>query len=84
MFYSARPHSLDLAIVLAACIFLVDTLPSLQFAVASLYVLVILTSANDLQRRGIILTGISCAALTALSYVLTHGFAVDGTAPLRL
>lgn len=83
MFYSARPHSLGLAIVLAACIFLVDTLSSLQFAVASLYVVVILISAYDLQCRGIILTGISCAALTALSYVLTHGFAVDGTAPLR-
>jgi adenylate cyclase len=83
MFYSARPHSLGLAIALAACIFLVDTLSSLQFAVASLYVVVILISANNLQCRGIILTGISCAALTALSYVLTHGFAVDGTAPLR-
>jgi class 3 adenylate cyclase len=78
-----RAHSLCLAIVLATCIFLVDTLSSLQFAVASLYVIVILTSAYDLQRRGIILTGISCAALTALSYVLTHGFAVDGVAQLR-
>jgi adenylate cyclase len=83
MFHSARPHCLGLAIVLAACIFLVDTLSSLQFAVASLYVVVILTSAYDLQRRGIISTGISCVALTALSYVLTHGFAVDGIAPLR-
>ncbi|MCS3893494.1 adenylate cyclase [Bradyrhizobium japonicum USDA 38] len=83
MFYSARPHSLGPAIVLAACIFLMDTLSSLQFAVASLYVAVILISAYDLQCRGIILTGIWCAALTALSYVLTHGFTVTGTAPLR-
>ncbi len=83
MFYSARPHSLGPAIVLAACIFLMDTLSSLQFAVASLYVAVILISAYDLQCRGIILTGIWCAALTALSYVLTHGFTVAGTAPLR-
>jgi hypothetical protein len=83
MFYSTRPHALSLAIVMAACIFLVDTLSSLQLAVASLYVVVILISAYDLHCRGIIWTGISCAALTALSYVLTHGFSVDGTAPLR-
>ncbi|MBR0822826.1 adenylate/guanylate cyclase domain-containing protein [Bradyrhizobium liaoningense] len=83
MFYSPRPHSLGPAIVLAACIFLVDTLSSLQFAVASLYVVVVLIGAYDLQRRGIILTGICCATLTALSYVLAHGCTVEGAAPLR-
>jgi class 3 adenylate cyclase len=46
-------------------------------------VLVILIGAHDLHRRGIILTGLSCALLAALSYVLTHGFALDGAAPLR-
>jgi adenylate cyclase len=83
MIYSTPPHSVGLAIVMAACIFLVDTLSSLQFGVASLYVVVILISAYNVRCRGTIWTGISCAALTALSYVLTHGFVVDGTAPLR-
>jgi len=83
MFRSATQHSLRLAFALAACIFLVDTLSSLHFAVASLYVLVILLSAQDLRRRGIILTGVSCAALAVVSYLLTHGFSLDGSAPLR-
>jgi hypothetical protein len=78
-----RAHSITLAVALAACIFLGDTLSSLQFAAAPLYVLVILISARDLHRHGIILTGPSCALLTTLSYVLTHGFALDGAAPLR-
>jgi adenylate cyclase len=46
-------------------------------------VLVILISARDLRGRGIILTGILCAALVAISYLLTHGFSLDGAAPLR-
>jgi adenylate cyclase len=76
-------HSLGLAIVLAACIFLVDTLSSLQFAVASLYVVVVLLVARDLDRRGIIITSLACASLTVLSYGLIHGLKVDGASPLR-
>jgi class 3 adenylate cyclase len=80
---TARQHSLPLAFALAAGIFLVDTLCSLHFAVASLYVLVVLLSARNLRRRGIILTGIFCATLTIISYVITHGCSLDGAAPLR-
>jgi hypothetical protein len=83
MLHSTRPHSLALAVAVAACIFLVDTLSTLQFAVASLYVLAVLIGAHDLHRRGIVLTGLFCSLLTALSYTLTHGFALDGAAPLR-
>jgi class 3 adenylate cyclase len=83
MFYSARPSSLILAVALAGCVFLIDTLSSLQFAVASLYVIPILIGAHDLRRRGIILTGLLCSLLTVLSYAATHGFALDGAAPLR-
>lgn len=60
-----------------------DTLSSLHFSVASLYVLVILLSARDLHRCGIIWAGILCAALTLVCYLLTHGFALKGAAPLR-
>ena len=83
MSYSAHAHSLILAVALAACVFLIDTLSSLQFAVASLYVIPILIGAHDLRRRGIILTGFLCSILTVASYAVTHGFALDGAAPLR-
>src|SRR4051794_11641436 len=75
----ARP---GVAIALAAAVFLVDTLSSLHFGVASLYVAVILIGAYQLESSGIILAGVSCAALTTVSYVLTHGFALSGAAPL--
>jgi hypothetical protein len=64
----ARASSLPFATALAISIFLVDTLSSLQFAVASLYVVVVLVAAYDLRREGAILAGIACALLTLLSY----------------
>src|SRR4051812_10979508 len=76
-------RSLPAAAALAGGIFLVDTLTSLQFAVASLYVVVVLIVSRDLHRPGIVITGVTCAFLTVFSYVLVHGFVVDGTAPLR-
>src|SRR3954470_801972 len=76
-------RSLPAAAALAGSIFLIDTLSSLQFAVASLYVTVVLVAANDLHRRGVVITGIICAFLTIYGYVLVHGFRVDGSAPLR-
>jgi len=76
-------RSLPVAAVLAGGIFLIDTLSSLHFAVASLYVIVVLISAHDLHRRGVVIMGVTCAFLTVFSYVLVHGFVVDGAAPLR-
>src|SRR3954470_6640055 len=81
--YFTGLRSLPVAAALAACIFLIDTLTSLQFAVASLYVIVVLIAAHDLHLRGVVITGVICAFLTVFSYVLVHGFVVDGTAPLR-
>jgi adenylate cyclase len=78
-----RGSSFPFAVGLAGCIFLVDTLSSLQFAVASLYAVVILIVAHDLGRKGVILTGTACALLTVLGYLLMHGLAADTTAPLR-
>jgi class 3 adenylate cyclase len=71
------------AAALAGGIWFIDTLTSLQFAVASLYVIVVLIAGRDLLRRRVVITGICCAFLTVLSYVLVHGFVADGTAPLR-
>ena len=76
-------RSLPVAAVLAGGIFLIDTLTSLHFAVASLYVIVVLIAAHDLHRRGIVITGVTCASLTVMSYVIMHGVVVDGAAPLR-
>jgi hypothetical protein len=75
--------SFPLAATLGGGIFLIDTLTSLQFAVASLYVIVVLIAAHDLHRRSAVITGVTCAFLTVFSYVLVHGFVLDGTAPLR-
>ena len=81
--YLAELRSLPAAAAIAAGIFLIDTLTSLHFAVASLYVIVVLIAAHDLHRRGIVITGVTCAFLTVMSYVLMHGVVVDGAAPLR-
>jgi class 3 adenylate cyclase len=81
--YFACLRSYPVAAALAIGIFLIDTLASLHFAVASLYVIVVLIAARDLHRRAIMITGVTCALLTVLSYVLMHGFDPDGAAPLR-
>jgi class 3 adenylate cyclase len=82
--YLTGHRSFLVAGALAGVIFLIDTLTSLQFAVASLYVTVVLVAAYDLQRHGVVITGVSCAFLTGFGYLIVHGFAVDGTAPLRV
>jgi class 3 adenylate cyclase len=82
--YLAGLRFLPVAAAFAGGIFLIDTLTSLQFAVASLYVIVVLIAAHDLRRRGVVITGVTCAFLTVVSYMLVHGLVVDGTAPLRL
>jgi hypothetical protein len=83
LWYLTGLRSLPVAAALAGGIFLIDTLTSLQFAVASLNVIVVLIAAHDFHRRGVVITAVTCAFLTVFSYVLVHGFVVDGTAPLR-
>jgi len=57
---------------LALGIFIVDTMPSLDIAVAVLYVVVVLMSLNFCARRGVLLVGAGCVALAIISYVLSH------------
>src|SRR5262249_18538283 len=46
-------------------------------AVAVLYVVVVLTAANFLPRRGVVMVAVLCAALTVLGYLVSHGLSAD-------
>jgi PAS domain S-box-containing protein len=71
-----------IAAAIAVVIFIIDTVTYLDIAIAVLYVVVVLTAANFLQRRGVLLVAAGCLSLTILSYLLSHGF-VAGTALAR-
>ena len=62
-----------LAGVVAATIFVVDTVTPLDIAVAVLYVAVVLLAMDFAGQKGILIVAGGCAALTVLSYVITHG-----------
>jgi two-component system, LuxR family, sensor kinase FixL len=62
---------------LAIAIFIVDTVTTLDIAVAVLYVVVVLMATNFLQRRGVLLVGLGCITLTLVSYLLSHGLTAD-------
>ena len=64
-------------------VFVFDTATTLDIAVAVLYVVVVLLSANFLQRRGVLVVSAGCMVLTVLSYVLSHHIAAD-TALVRV
>lgn len=68
---------------LAVGIFIFDTFSPLQFAVAVLYVVVVLIAATRYQRRAVLIAAVGCSALTILSFLLVHGFNIAGTAPYR-
>jgi adenylate cyclase len=72
-----------LVVALGAAIFIFDTVSPLQFAVAVLYVVVVLIAATSYRRRVVLMTAGACLGLTILSYVVVHGFKIVGTAPLR-
>ena len=75
--YSApvRPSLLlpSLAAIVAVAIFVVDTVTPLDIAVAVLYVAVVLLAMDFAGRNGILIVAGGCAALTVLSYAITHG-----------
>jgi hypothetical protein len=79
------PRSRLLAsILVTACIFAVDTLTSLQSAVAVLYLLVLVIADDGTCRRPIISFFGLCALLTVLSFELNHGTRSEPGAILRL
>jgi class 3 adenylate cyclase len=71
------------ASALAIGIFVLDTLSSIEFAVAVLYVVVVLIAATYLGRRSVLIAAIGCAALTIISFVLMHHLKVSTSAILR-
>jgi len=58
------------AAVLAAAIFIFDTVTPYGMPIAVLYVIVVLIAGSFLPPRGILVTAAACAALMVLSYVL--------------
>ena len=70
------------AAAFAIAIFAVDTATTLDIAIAVLYVVVVLLSANFVARRGVLLVASGCAALTVTSLLISHGLTV-GTPLVR-
>jgi len=73
-----------LAALLAVAIFIVDTATPLEFAVAVLYVAVILLAMDFAGRRGTLIVTAGCAGLTLLSFAITHGEDWSSGAILRM
>ncbi|MGN7292587.1 sensor histidine kinase [Rhizobium sp. SAFR-030] len=73
-----------LAFILAVTVFWVDAFTTIESAIAVLYVIVLLLSAEALTTRGIWLTTAACLILTLSAYVIGHGLAYDLPALLRL
>jgi signal transduction histidine kinase len=63
------------ALTLAIGIFVVDTMTDLELAVPAFYTAVVLMSVRFCKKRGVILVGIGCIALTLLSDYLTSNTA---------
>jgi signal transduction histidine kinase len=61
------------AALITGAVFIIDTVTTLDIAVAVLYVAVILLSVNFFSRTGMILVSLGCFTLTILSFLLSHG-----------
>jgi class 3 adenylate cyclase len=72
-----------LAFALAIGVFVFDALSPLEFAVAVLYVVVVLIAATYLDRRSVLIAATGCVALTLLSLLLVHSLTPPDTATLR-
>ncbi len=60
-------------VLLAAVIFLADTVTNLEIAVAVFYVAIVLISVRYLDRSRVVMVASGCMALTVLSFFLTRG-----------
>ena len=61
------------AIVLAAVIFIADTVTDLEIAFPAFYTVIVLIAVRFCKKRGVVLVGVGCIALTLLSDLLTIG-----------
>ena len=80
-----RPTSLPVALMLAgvAVIFAIDTFAPLDIAIAVLYAVVVIASADFLGRRGILLVCAVCVLQTLLSYGIVHSESFESGPVLR-
>jgi PAS domain S-box-containing protein len=69
---ASRTLRLSVSAAMACGIFWIDTFTPLGSAVAVLYVLVLLLAGEVLSGRGMWLTAVGCAVLTAISFVHSH------------
>jgi class 3 adenylate cyclase len=69
-----------LVFALAVGVFALDAFSPAQFAVAVLYVVVVLIAATYLDRRSVWITAAGCVALTLLSLLLLHDPTSEDTA----
>jgi two-component system sensor kinase FixL len=81
----SRPVGLQAALMLAgvAVIFTIDTFTPLDIAIAVLYAVVVIASADFLGRRGILLVCVVCVLQTLLSYAIVHGESLQSGPVLR-
>lgn len=59
-------------VLLALAIFVIDAFTALDIAIAVLYVVVVLCATSAWSRRGVLLTGVACLALTVGAFALSH------------
>jgi two-component system, LuxR family, sensor kinase FixL len=81
-----RPTSLQIALTLVgtAVIFAIDTFAPLDIEIAVLYAVVVIASANLLERRGILIVCGVCVAQALVSYAIVHGDSFDSGPALRI
>ncbi|WP_180899166.1 PAS domain-containing sensor histidine kinase [Martelella soudanensis] len=66
------------AATLAAAIFVVDAFTPFRYAIAVLYVLVLLLAANVLGRRGVVIVTLFCILLIFIGFLIQHPFDETG------
>lgn len=71
-------------LLLTLLIFVIDAFTPLDVAIAVMYVVVIMLSAQAWPRRGVIVTACGCMALTVAAYVASHVTSFSGPAFGRL
>ena len=69
---AAAPALLGAALLIAAAIFVADTVTELEIAVAVLYVAVILIVVRVFERPAVLFVALGCVALTIVSYFLSR------------
>ncbi len=73
-----------IALVLGITVLYVDAFTEIESAIAVLYVIVLLLSAEIMTRTGVTLLAAICGALTLFAFFYSHGLEEDVPAQLRL